>query len=907
MKIIFLIILFAGSTALVYSQQNEIPVFVGSVEGVREFKLSNGLQILLIPDASVSNFIVNIVYHVGSRYEGYGETGMAHLLEHMMFRPSKKFASIKQTIADKGASANGTTWYDRTDYYEILPANDSNLKWALEMESDRMINSLMRNEDLQKEFSVVRNEFESGENNPDNILTERVISTMYLWHNYGKSPIGSKEDIERVSIRNLKEFYRKYYQPDNATLIVGGNFDEQKTLKLIATYFAHIKRPLRILQKPYTVEPPQDGERYVELKRNGELQYIGVAYHTPSLSDPDYPANSAFINILTNDPSGIFYKALVDPKLATSVTGASYILHDPGFTYFDCTVPLDKSVEKAKSTLLKTADDLPAASIKEESLVRAKNSILKDLENSQNNTINFCVDEAEYIGAGDWRLFYIYRDRIKNLTLADVQRVLRKYYLPSNRTVGVFIPDKNAEKERVVVAETPDVEAIVKGYKGNFTKLQTEKFAATIVNIKANTQYGRLSNGMKYALLKKPAKGDKIYSKLIMKIGTEKTLFEKSAIVNLTGRLIKKGTTTKTKKDINDLLDKLKTTIDIYANGGSVIVNMNSDKENINGALDLLTDILLHPLFDSTELEKTKLEIKSELEANRSEPQSIAFIALAKKTDPYPKGHPYYTQSIDESLADLQKVSREDLNAFYKNFYGTNHSDISFVGSIDQAALKSSLEKDFGNFNSKEPYTQIELKYFDLNGSKESINVTDKANAWCVGKIELPIKEGDADCVDLVIADQMLGGGTFLSSRIPARLREIEGMSYGAGSTFQPNYRFASSNWYVYAIFNPKYKNRLDSVLENELNSVLKNGFKEDEFRKCLNSWITDRQTQLSLDNVLASMLADYLNEGKDLDFYLEYESRARKLSLEQVNAALRKYILPSRITMIYAGTFNKN
>ncbi len=466
MKKILLLILFAGSVTYSYSQQNEMPVFVTSVEGVKEYKLSNGLQILLVPDASVSNIVVNIVYHVGSRYEGYGETGMAHLLEHMMFKPSKKFTSIKQTIADKGASANGTTWYDRTDYFEILPASDSNLNWALEMESDRMVNSLMRNEDLQKEFSVVRNEFENGENYPDNVLTERVISTMYLWHNYGKSTIGSKEDIERVSIGNLIEFYRKYYQPDNATLIVGGKFDEQKTLRLIAKNFAHIKKPARILQKPYTVEPAQDGERYVELKRNGDIQYLVAAYHTPSFSDPDYPANSAVINILTNDPSGIFYKALVDTKLASSVYGASYILHDPGFTYFDFTVPLGKSLDSAKNAFLKTADDLPRTIVNNEALERAKNSILKDLDNSQNNTINFCVGEAEYIGAGDWRLFYLYRDQIKNLKLEDVQRVLRKYYLPSNRTVGVFIPEKNAGKERVVIAETPNVPAMEKIIRG---------------------------------------------------------------------------------------------------------------------------------------------------------------------------------------------------------------------------------------------------------------------------------------------------------------------------------------------------------------------------------------------------------------------------------------------------------
>ncbi|MDE3142833.1 MAG: insulinase family protein, partial [Bacteroidota bacterium] len=269
------------------------PEKLATVEGVTEYKLANGLQVLLVPDASISNVVVNIVYHVGSRMEGYGETGMAHLLEHMLFKGSKKFSSIKQTIADKGAFANGTTWYDRTDYFEVLPASDSNLRWSLEMESDRMVNSLMKKEDLQKEFSVVRNEFESGENYPDRILQERILSTMYLWHNYGKSTIGSKEDIERVPIENLTQFYKKFYQPDNATLIVGGKFDNKKTLQWINELFGSIPKPKRIIQADYTVEPVQDGERYVELKRNGDMQYIGVGYHTTAFADKDYAANDA--------------------------------------------------------------------------------------------------------------------------------------------------------------------------------------------------------------------------------------------------------------------------------------------------------------------------------------------------------------------------------------------------------------------------------------------------------------------------------------------------------------------------------------------------------------------------------------------------------------------------------------
>jgi zinc protease len=210
--------------------------------------------------------------------EGYGETGMAHLLEHLMFKGSAGHPHIPQELTTHGASPNGTTWYDRTNYFETFSASDENLNWALSLESDRMINSFIDNKDLQSEFSVVRNEFESGENNPNRILQERVSATAYLWHNYGKSTIGSKEDIEKVPIENLKAFYKKYYQPDNAVLTVAGKFDEAKTLALVNQYFGPIPRPSRKLQEPYTVEPAQDGERLVELRRTGDLQLVSAAY-----------------------------------------------------------------------------------------------------------------------------------------------------------------------------------------------------------------------------------------------------------------------------------------------------------------------------------------------------------------------------------------------------------------------------------------------------------------------------------------------------------------------------------------------------------------------------------------------------------------------------------------------------
>ncbi len=280
------------------SSTNDQPEYVGTVEGIKEYKLKNGLKILLIPDATQSNVVVNIVYNVGSRHEGYGEKGMAHLLEHMLFKSTKNLGDIKKMLSDKGGNANGTTWYDRTNYFEIFPSNDENLRWSIQMEADRMLNATMLQSDLDKEFSVVRNEFEIGENNPSRILNERVISAAYLWHNYGNSTIGSREDIERVKADRLKVFYEKYYQPDNATLFIAGKFDEKVALDAIGEYFGVLPRPARVLDKTYTVEPAQDGERYVELKRSGDVQLVGAVYHTVSYADKDAAPLDALIEIL---------------------------------------------------------------------------------------------------------------------------------------------------------------------------------------------------------------------------------------------------------------------------------------------------------------------------------------------------------------------------------------------------------------------------------------------------------------------------------------------------------------------------------------------------------------------------------------------------------------------------------
>ena len=302
---------------------------VRSVEGITEYQLGNGLQVLLFPDATQSTLTVNITYLVGSRHEGYGETGMAHLLEHMLFKGTPKYRNVMKVLQERGADMNGTTWNDRTNYYETLPATPENLAFAIDLEADRMINASISPDDLKTEFSVVRNEFEMGENNPSGVLSERIWSTAYLWHNYGKSTIGSRADIEKVPVPALRAFYQKYYQPDNAVLVVAGKFDDAAAPAAIEKTFGAIPRPARTLPPTYTMEPVQDGERVVTLRRNGDLHLVSVAYHTVGGASPDFPVGQAAVDTLIRKPSGTLYKKLVETKLAASVGGVHYMFRDP--------------------------------------------------------------------------------------------------------------------------------------------------------------------------------------------------------------------------------------------------------------------------------------------------------------------------------------------------------------------------------------------------------------------------------------------------------------------------------------------------------------------------------------------------------------------------------------------------
>jgi zinc protease len=380
---------------------------VTSVEGITEYRFDNGLKVLLFPDASQDTITVNVTYLVGSRHEGYGEYGMAHLLEHMQFKGTPRHPDPKNEFQRRGANYNASTSYDRTNYYESLAANEGNLDWALELEADRMVNSRIAKEDLDSEMTVVRNEFESGENSPYGVLGERMAAAAYLWHNYGHAIIGARSDIENVPIERLQAFYRKYYQPDNAVLLVSGRFDEAAALRLVERHFGGIPKPQRTLLATYTTEPPQDGERSVTLRRAGEVQLIGAQYHLPPGSHADFPAIDILVTALTKVPGGRLHRALVATGKASSIYGGDQQQREAGYAYFGATLRKDMSLDAARTALVAALEDLAAEPFSDDEVERARTKLLNDVDMALTNPRELGIAMSEFIAMGDWRLLFL--------------------------------------------------------------------------------------------------------------------------------------------------------------------------------------------------------------------------------------------------------------------------------------------------------------------------------------------------------------------------------------------------------------------------------------------------------------------------------------------------------------------
>lgn len=877
-----------------------------TVEGITEYALANGLRVLMFPDQSKATVTVSITYLVGSRHEGYGETGMAHLFEHMLFRGTARHPRIPAEIERRGSRYNANTSFDRTIFFQTMPAADSNLVWVLDLEADRMVNANLERADLEAEFPVVRNEYESGENSPFLVTAKRVLGSAYLHHAYGHLPIGALSDIENVSIDRMRAFYRKYYQPDNAVVMIAGKFDDQRALAIVQDKFGRIPRPSRVLEPTYTVEPTQDGERTATIRRAGTEQLVAAYYKVPAGAHADFAAIDVLDQVMRSAPAGRLHKALVEAGKAATVGGLKLQQRDPAGIFWIAHLRASDSLNAARDALLKAVDEIVARAPSADEVQRAKTTLLKNIELSLANPEQVGLDLSEWIAMGDWRLYFLHRDRVEKVTPADVQRVAASYLKPSNRTLGFFVPTTLPDRAVIPSVAPSDVASMVSGYRGRGAATAGEAFDASPANIDARTKRGRFADGVKFALLSKKTRGETVNAVITLRFGDEHTMRGRTHVADPVAQMLLRGTTTKNRQQLRDSLDRLRARLTVSTVGPlAVRVALETTRPNLAHTLALAAEVLRAPALDAKEFEEMRRARIAQLEAQRSEPIVVGQLAYLRVTAPYAKGHPRHIGSPEEQLDALKALTVDDVRKFHADFYGANAGEVAIVGDFDASATIDQLGRLLAGWRSKNPYAHVNAVYTAVPATRQTVETPDKPNAFLVAGHNFPMRDVDADYPAMELANYLMGGG-MLGSRLVARVRTKESLSYTAGSTLAVQTRDAVGQFIAMAIQSPTNADKVERAFIEEIERAARDGFTADEVAQGKSGYLQARQVARSQDAQLATTIATLLLNDRAMAWEAEVDAKVQALTAEQVSAAFRRHIDPRKITVVKAGSFAK-
>jgi zinc protease len=928
--------------------------FVREIGDVREYSLPNGLQVLLLKDTQRPAMSINITYRVGSRHEGLGEYGAAHLLEHMLFKPSgsgtpPKYADAKTSMQTLGMRWNGTTSYDRTNYFANFVTGDSKLPERLDFMigwlAAMMTQARFTPEDLKSEMTVVRNEFERGDNESSRILGDRMRSAAYTTHGYGHPVIGTRFDIENVPHARLMQFYKLHYRPDNATLILAGDFNPDEVKSRIWREFGSIAKPAAPLPQTYSAEPPQEGEKQVILRRTGGLASAAVAYHGPAGPTREAVAATLLATTLGQE-GGPLAKALTLRNL--SVTEWAYYRgqREPSQLWAGIGLPeraagdSDAQFEiKAQSSAAALAKVTEVYRPTSQELETARGSIQASLRAMFRSSEAMASVLSEAVASGDWRLPWTQRDLLAQITLEEVHTIAQTYLIPSNRTTGLFLPIPSgstlARAPQTLAPPANAVEQLIastinsiapRAYSAPATALKDTQnanlpsvtvkkdapsFVITHEAMAVHTQQGRLvvngQPGIKVAVMTRQAKDDRVQATLRLRWGTLESVRGSGVLATMIAPNMQDGMAALASSPAMDAqqiqarLQQLDASIRFSSSAGFLSAGLEFPAQNTAAVIAFMSDLLRRPAFENSVFERNQRAMLAGMQPMKSNPNNIAANLLERNHRPhYSAGDPREVRLLEDTERQMREATAAQLKSYWQRFAGAQHGEMVFAGPVQLAAVQPLLQSLWADWASKEAHAPWEGEHAAPAGELFSkVQVAEKANATYTARIAFPFDQRHPDFAPLL-------AGIEIMSRLGLfeRIREKEGISYGVSSSLDAPWYGNAAAININASFAPQNLERLRSAVREVLQQTRDNGYNFLIVSGAKSAILARRKDRLTQPANAIDTIAFNLREGRAFDANLEFDAKYEKLDSASVNAALKKYLDLALLKEVVAGSF---
>ncbi len=907
---------------LVWTLCSHGQTLVRQMEGVTEYRLDNGLQVLLAPNDLQPRVYANLVVKAGSAVEGAGEGGMAHLLEHMLFKGTPTTKDPMREFSERSFSSNGTTDIDRTNYFAGMNANTENLHWFIGWLADAMTNSFIAKVDLDKEMPVVRNEFERAGGSVVRGMYEARMALTFPNHGYGRPVLGNRSDIENVDIKKLQTFYKTWYRPDNAVLVVAGRFDAPETLAYIQKVFGVLTNPSAPLPKLYTREPIQDGLRSTVIRRVGGEPQLLISWRGVANSHPDDAVLDVIASALAGSESTPFSKAIAEQKLGTQPSSWHQASAQYGLFSVSLQMAGNDKAASIKALLQAHLDRMAKSGVTSEELARAKVIVLRSKQEIKNSAEGYGGTLASSAAAGDWRLQFWHAENMAKVTIEDTRRVASNYLVPANQVVVEYQPEaapKRAPDSRPqalgdYTAKAAELPARPYGVR---PVAVLERFEATADELDKRTIKSMLPVGTKIALLARPAVGDAIQGTLRLHYGNleayQKWNRTHAVPVNFAASIatmLAKGTTKRSQSQLEDALNELQSTYGAGASLDGLTVNFKTTSANWQGFADILTEVLREPAFmqagfDVSLFDKWKSENIAAINANRDQPGQLAENAMGRTIWRYAPTDPRYIRTPAESIAAWQALQLKDLREFWQQFVGASVSEFAVAGALDAAAVQASAAKMLNGFvtpASSGVYARVPYALPTWSAGTQVMATPDKPNASILARRILPMTSFSKEA----LAAQMANGiiGTTSGSRLFTKLRKEEGLTYGTYRGLSMDEDFGFATFGISGTFAPQNRARFEQVLADAKKDIVDNGLLRLELTAAKSVALARSKASRENDSSVAGTLAYNERRGRSYAFWQAQADMVQNLTIEDIDAAAKKLLDANDFVTVVTGDF---
>jgi len=855
--------------------------------GISSYKLPNGFKIILIPYPSAHNTRVELLVRSGSKLEGYGETGMAHLLEHMLFKGAGSRKNIKEDLTKLGAIYNGTTNQDRTNYFETVDADPKKVDELIRLEADRFIRARFTAIDLASEMTVVRNELENSEKEPSQLVLSALARHGFNWHGYSRSTIGARSDIEGASFAALQAFHKKYYRPDNAALIISGKFEAKRVLATASQLFAVAKNPNLARPANWTSESPQTEISKTELSLTAGTTVAASAWKLPGMKERDAHALDLAAAFICDSDWGSLRKDIVlERKLA--VSASCFTWNQPDYGRFIAFARADQkaNADELSQEIVKHIQAAATRGASQEQLERSRLSELNKFQNAldSHEAVAGLVSESE--AAGDWRLFLWMRDVIDSVTLQEANEALKKWVVSFNRSDVVL---RHADVATPLVFPKPiSAESRVTGQTWPNLLSSADSAPTSLLEIsKATARFNLDGQSVQVALIKRKTQGDKVWLSFENDYGNPTQLKKRKVSCDAASSLMAYGGNGMDRDALSSKMEKLKATWNIGLSG----IYIEVPRENFAETFEILISVWADPLMPVVEFERYKASRVATLEAALKNPISLADNQVRMRFDNYPDGHWSKPKTYPALIQEVKNLTHDDILKCSRDFGKVSHARIGVVGNLSVDEFRELWSKTNLKNSSSSTYERVPTPEAPANVDVTPITVMmpDKTNARVVGTTVVPISFKSDDFPALQLAVYVLGGNS--SSLIWQQLRETEGLAYSSGMQVAASSFDNRSTIQLYATSSTPNADKVLGSLKAVLSKVLTEGFSSEQIEKAKSAWMQKRKSTLGDESEFVSTLVDSLYDGRDFEAIANFDEKIKGINHAQATAAIRKYV----------------